>query len=259
VHSVRSGTGRPLVLVPGIGADSGTWQFVLPGLSAEREVIALDLPGFGRTPMLQGEVTFARYADALADHLRAEGLERADLVGSSMGARLVMELARRGLGGATVALDPGGFWTPGQVAVFNASLTASVALVRRIRPALPALLATPVGRTALLAQLSARPWALPREFALSEVRGLADFPGTSPAIRLLAKGPVQEGAPAGTLPGRMTVGWGRQDRVTLPSQALRAQELFPDARVVMIDGCGHFPHWDQPAATVRLVLEATAA
>jgi len=259
VHSVRTGSGRPLVLVPGIGADSGTWRFVLDGLAAERGVVALDLPGFGGTPMLEGEVSFARYADALAAHLHAEGLERADLVGSSMGARLVMELARRGLGRSTVALDPGGFWTRGQVAVFNASLSASVALVRAVRPALPALLATPVGRTALLAQLSARPWAVPRDYALREVRGLADSPGTSPAIRALAKGPLQEGAPAGTLPGRMTIGWGRQDRVTLPSQALRAQELFPDARVEMIDGCGHFPHWDQPAATVRLVLQGTAA
>jgi len=258
VHSVRTGAGRPLVLVPGIGADTGTWRFVLAGLQAEREVVALDLPGFGRTPMLEGEVTFARYADALADHLRREGLDRADLVGSSMGARLVMELARRGLGRSTVALDPGGFWTTGQVAVFNASLSASVALVRALRPALPALLATPVGRTALLAQLSARPWAVPRDFALHEVRGLADSPGTSPAIRALAKGPLQEGAPAGTLSGRMTVVWGRQDRVTLPSQALRAQELFPDARVEMLDGCGHFPHWDQPARTVALVLAATA-
>ena len=259
MHSVRTGSGRPLVLVPGIGADDGTWQFVLPQLAEHREVVALHLPGFGRTPALEGEATVARYADALEEHLRAEGLDRADLVGSSLGARLVMEMARRGLGGATVALDPGGFWTPRQVAVFNASLRASVALVRALRPALPLLLASRPGRTALLAQLSARPWAVPRDFALREVRGLADSPGTTPCIRMLAHGPLQEGAPAGTLPGPMRVVWGRQDRVTVPSQALRAQELFPDARVELFYACGHFPHWDQPQRTVQLVLEATAA
>ncbi len=259
MHTVRTGTGRPLVLVPGVGADSSTWRLVLDGLAAEREVVAPDLPGFGRTPQFEGEVTMARYADELESYLREHSLAGADLVGSSMGARLVVEMARRGLGRSTVALDPGGFWSPGQKKVFGATLTASIALVRALRPALPALLATPVGRTALLAQLSARPWALPADFALSEVRGLADAPGTSPALKALATGPDQEGAPRGTLPGPMLLVWGRHDRVTLPSQARRARELFPDARIELFDSCGHFPHWDQPARTVRTVLAATSS
>ncbi len=257
MHSVRTGTGRPLVLVPGIGADTGTWRFVLDGLAAEREVVALDLPGFGQSPLFDGEVTFARYADELESYLRQEGLAEADLVGSSLGARLVMEMARRGLGRSTVALDPGGFWSPRQKQVFGATLSASVALVRRLRPALPTLLATPVGRTALLAQLSARPWAVPADFATQEVLGLADSPGTTPAIKALASGPDQEGAPSGTLPGAMLIVWGTQDRVTLTSQASRAQELFPDARLTLFASCGHFPHWDQPARTVTTVLAAT--
>ena len=74
----------------------------------------------------------------------------ADLVGSSMGARLVSEMARRGVGRSVVALDPGGFWSPAQKKVFGATLAASVALVRTLRPVLPALLAMSVGRTALL-------------------------------------------------------------------------------------------------------------
>lgn len=258
MHTVRTGSGRPLVLVPGVGADSGTWRFVLDGLAAEREVVALDLPGMGRTPLFDGDVTIARYADELESYLRENGLDGADLVGSSMGARLVVEMARRGLGRSTVALDPGGFWSDGQKKVFGATLTASVALVRALRPALPTLLATPVGRTPLLAQLSARPWAVPADFALSEIRGLADSPGTSPAIQALANGPNQQGAPAGTLPGPMLMVWGKQDRVTVPSQRERAQELFPDARIELFESCGHFPHWDQPAKTVRTVLGATA-
>jgi pimeloyl-ACP methyl ester carboxylesterase len=35
------------------------------------------------------------------------------------------------------------------------------------------------------------------------------------------------------------------------------QARFPDARLHWLDDCGHFPHWDQPAATVRLILEHT--
>ena len=258
MHSVRTGSGRPLVLVPGVGATTASFAPVLPGLAAEREVVAVDLPGFGQTPMPEGEYTVAACADALEAFLREQGLERADLVGSSLGARLVLEMARRGLGRSIVALDPGGFWSAGQKKAFGASLLASVALVRALRPALPALLATPVGRTALLAQLSARPWAVDAAYAVSEVRALADAPGSSPAIRALANGPDQEGAPAGTLPGPVLLVWGRQDRVTLPSQARRAQALFPDATVELWDACGHFPYWDQPQRTVETVLRATA-
>lgn len=257
MHVTRTGRGRPLVLVPGV-ATSGTWRFVLPGLAASRQVVLLDLPGFGSSPPLAGETTVPAFGDALEQTLVEEDLTGADLVGSSLGARLVMEMARRGHGRAVVALDPGGFWSPGQVRVFGASLTASVTLVRAVRRALPALLATPVGRTALLAQLSARPWAVPRDFALQELQGLADAPGALPAIKALATGPLQQGAPAGTLPGPMTVVWGKQDRVTVPSQAARAQELFPDARIELLDRCGHFPHWDRPDTTVRLVLAGTA-
>jgi pimeloyl-ACP methyl ester carboxylesterase len=258
VHTAKTGSGRPLVLLAGVGADTGTWSPVLDGLAAEREVVALDLPGFGRTPQLDGEVTLQRYADALEVHLRSEGLAGADLVGSSMGARLVVEMARRGLGRATVALDPGGFWSPTQKRVFGATLRASVSLVRAVRPALPALLATPVGRTALLAQLSARPWALPASYVLREVRGLADAPGTTPSLRALSGGPDQQGAPAGSLPGPMLLVWGKRDRVTPPSQARTAQERFPDARVEVWESCGHFPHWDQAERTVRTVLAHTA-
>lgn len=258
MHTVRTGSGRPLVLVPGVGADSGTWRLMQNGLSASREVVALDLPGFGRTPLFDGAVTLARYADALEAHLRAEGLSDADLVGSSMGARLVVEMARRGLGRTTVALDPGGFWSAAQKKVFGTTLTASVGLVRALRPALPALLGSPVGRTALLAQLSAKPWALPSDYVLREVQGLADSPGTSPSIRALATGPDQDGAAAGSLPGPMLMVWGKQDRVTLPSQAKTASQRFPDAAIEIWESCGHFPHWDQPERTVRTVLAHTA-
>lgn len=258
MHTLRTGAGRPLVLVPGVGADTGTWSTVLAGLAAEREVVRLDLPGFGQTPLPAGEYTLAGLADALERHLREQDLVGADLVGSSMGARLVLEMARRGLGRSVVALDPGGFWSPGQKRVFGATLSASVALVRALRPALPTLLASPVGRTALLAQLSARPWAVDGDYALREVQGLADAPGTSPAIRALSTGPDQQGAPAGSLPGPVLAVWGAQDRVTLPSQSATLRQRFPDAVVEVWKGCGHFPHWDQPDRVVATVLRQTA-
>lgn len=136
-------------------------------------------------------------------------------------------------------------------------MKASVALVRSIQPLLPALTASPVGRTALLAQFSHKPWRLQKDLVLTELRGFNTSPALDEALRSLVAGPKQEGAPAGTLPGRLAIGWGREDKVALPSQARRARELFPDATLHWFASCGHFPHWDQPQDTVELVLRST--
>jgi len=254
----RTGSGDPLVLVPGLGGSARSWETVVPGLAAAREVIAVDLPGFaGATPALP-DPGFGSLTDTLAAWLREQGLADAPLVGTSLGARMVLELSRRGLGRDNVALDPGGFWTDREAAVFSASLRASIALLRRLRPALPAVLGNPVGRTALLAQFSARPWALEGAVVARELTGYAQSPSFDAVLADLARGARQQGAPAGSLPGRLTIGWGRHDRVTLARQAARAQQAFPDAELHWFAGSGHFPMWDAPAETVDVVLAGTA-
>lgn len=258
LSSHRAGSGPPLVLVHGLGGSWRTWEPVLPGLSAHRTVVAVDLPGFaGGSPPLP-DPSLASLTGALEKWLRAEGLADAPLVGSSLGARMVLELSRRGIGRDNVALDPGGFWTDREAAVFRASIAASVALLRRIRPVLPALLGSPVGRTVLLPQFSARPWALDADVVRTELLGYLDSPSFGAILDDLARGPRQEGAPAGTVPGRLTIGWGRRDRVTLARQAARAAAAFPDAELHWFRGSGHFPLWDEPEQTVRVVLDRTA-
>lgn len=257
MHHERLGAGSPLLLIHGLGSTWRTWDPVLDGLSAQREVIAVDLPGFGATPPLAGEVTIARLADALSTFIDAHGLAGVDLVGSSVGARLVLELARRGVGGTAVALSPGGFWNPRQRRVFGASIGASVRLVRALQPALPALTRNRVTRTALLAQLSPRPWALDQELVLRELRTWATSPSYDALLRALVHGPDQEGATRAQTPGDVVIGWGRQDRVVTPGQAERALQRFPGAELHWFDSCGHFPMWDRPAETVELVLSRT--
>jgi pimeloyl-ACP methyl ester carboxylesterase len=63
-------------------------------------------------------------------------------------------------------------------------------------------------------------------------------------VHELATGPLQAGTD--TTPGRVTIGWGRQDRLLLPRQAHRAEAAFPKAQLHWFDRSGHFPHWDQP-------------
>lgn len=258
LNAVRRGDGPPLLLVPGLGSTWQTFEPVLPALTASREVIAVDLPGFGSSPPLAGKVTIAGLADALAAYLERNDLTGIDLVGSSVGARLVLELARRGLGRHVVALDPGGFWSPRQRTAFRLSIAASIRLVRLLQPVLPAVTGTAVGRTVLLAQLSARPWALSPELVLRELRGWAAASSYDALLEALAYGPDQEGVPVEATPGRVVIGWGRADRVVTPSQAATALARFPGARLHWFDACGHFPMWDQPAQTVELILDSTA-
>lgn len=258
MHSVRQGSGKPLLLIHGLGASWQNWQPILPALSAQREVIAVDLPGFGQTPALQGEVSITTLADAVTSFMTEQGLTGVDMVGVSMGGRLVLELARRGVGGTTVALSPGGFWNAGQLRFFNISIQASIKLIRALQPVMPLLTGNPVGRTALLAQLSPKPWALPADLTLHEMRSWAASPSFDAALHSLVHGPVQQGAPAGSLPGRIVIGWAWQDRICFPSQSKRATTLFPDAALHWFDNSGHYPHWDQPAQTVDLILRSTA-
>ena len=255
MRALRRGSGAPLVLVHGLGGRWQSWLPVLPGLTAAREVTAIDLPGHGETPPLSGPLTFEALCDDLHEHLTAEGLDDADLVGSSMGARMVLELARRGVGRHVVALDPGGFWTDGEKAVFGASVRASFALVRGLRPALPARAGSAAGRTALLPQFSPRPWAVPADAALTDLQSIAETEALFETLDALLDSGPQLG---GTTKGRVVLGWGRRDRVTLARQAARAQQAFPGSTVKWFERCGHFPMWDRPAETVDVVLQATA-
>ena len=257
LNHIRRGTGTPLLLIHGLGGHWESWETILDDLAAEREVVAVDLPGFGLTPPLRGEATFEALTDAVEAFLEAEGLRGVDAVGTSMGARLVLELARRKAVGRVVALDPGGFWNVPERAFFGATVGASIQLLRALRDRLPALLATTAGRTALLAQFSAHPARLPVDVVTKELQSFADSPSSLPALKSLVTGPGQEGMPASAQPGSILIVWGRQDRVCLPHQARRAMNRFPGATLEWLDDCGHLPHWDQPEKTLRLILGHT--
>jgi pimeloyl-ACP methyl ester carboxylesterase len=254
LHFERLGTGRPLLMVHGLGSNLRTWDPLLPALRDSRQLILVDLPGHGRSAPLAGRQTTEAHADALAGFVQAQGLTTADLVGSSVGGRLVLELARRGIGRHCVALDPGGFWHGWETRWFHWTLAASIHLVRLLRPFHAGLSRHAVTRTLLLAQLSARPSALPPQLVVGELQSLAATPVFDAMLLELARGPLQQGS--ATTPGLVTIGWGRQDHLLLPRQAARAQVAFPSAHLHWFERCGHFPHWDQPAETARVILEA---
>ena len=257
MHHTRRGAGKPLLLVHGLGSTAATWSLIAPALAARRELILIDLPGHGRSPAEADSGTFEGLVRSLDEWLDAQGHVGIDMVGSSMGARMVLEMARRGRAGAVVALDPGGFWEGWERGWIEATLTASVTLLRTLRTALPALARNPISRTALLPQLSGRPWALDGNLVADELASFADTRSFVPLLHDLASGPLQQG-PAAPAAGPVTIGWGRRDRVCLPAQAERAQAAFPGARLHWFEHSGHFPQWDEPHETAALILEAIA-
>ena len=256
MHHTRRGRGEPLLLVHGLGGNLHSFSPIEDDLAASRELIAVDLPGFGATPALPGEVSIGTLADAVTRFVDDKGLRGVDAVGTSMGARLVLELARRGgVLGSVVALAPGGFWRGWERHVFYASIALSVRLVRALQPVLDGVVASAVGRTLLLPQFSPRPWRLPPAAVVDELRSYAQARSFDALLWSLAYGEAQQGAPIGSIARPLAIGWGRRDRVCLPRQAARACALFPDARLHWFDRCGHFPHWDRPDETVQLILE----
>ena len=256
MHHIQRGEGRKLLLIHGLGGSWKSWSTVLNTLRAHRTVIAVDLPGHGATPADADSGTFDGLVGSVERYIADNGLSGIDVVGSSMGARIVLELARRGGVGNVVALDPGGFWRGWERTFFKTTIGISGALLRAIRPTLPTLSRYKASRTALLAQLSVRPWALDSQNVAAELTGLSNTSTFSALVQDLGNGPEQTG-PAAASTGRVVIGWGRHDRLCLPRQATRAKAAFPSANLHWFDASGHFPAWDMPEETVAVILAAT--
>ena len=256
MHQIDRGTGRKLLLLHGLGGSWRSWSSILDPLSVHRTVIAVDLPGHGATPAEHDSGTFDGLVGSVQRYIVENGLSGIDVVGSSMGARMVLELARRGVVGNVVALDPGGFWRGWERTFFKTTIGVSGRLLRAIRRGLPALSRNAASRTALLAQLSAHPWTLDPQMVATELTGLSTTPTFDALVQDLATGPEQTG-PAADGTGRIVIGWGRHDRLCLPRQAARAVAAFPSAELHWFENSGHFPMWDMPQETVDVILAAT--
>jgi len=256
MHQVTRGAGKPLLLVHGLGSSWRAWRTILDDLAAERSVLAIDLPGHGATPTELDSGTFEGLVASVERYLVANDLVGVDAVGSSLGARIVLELARRGKVGHVVALDPGGFWRGWERAFFRTTIGLSAKLLRALRSRLPAISRSAAARTALLAQLSAKPSALSPELVCTELTGITDTSTFDALVDDLAIGPEQKG-PAADPTRRIVIGWGRHDRLCLPRQAARATAAFPSATLHWFDHSGHFPMWDMPREATTVILQAT--
>ncbi|WP_326815777.1 alpha/beta fold hydrolase [Streptomyces sp. NBC_01318] len=104
-------TGQPLVLLHGLGNHRRGREPVLDALAAEQDVIAIDLPGFGRSPVPTGGVpgSMAEPVDLLAGWMTEQGLQRPHLAGSTVGGTIALELAATGRAASATAFSPAVF------------------------------------------------------------------------------------------------------------------------------------------------------
>jgi pimeloyl-ACP methyl ester carboxylesterase len=254
----RRGAGEPILLLHGIGSHWEMWTPVHDRLARERDVVSISLPGFGRSAPLDGEPpTVAALARAVATFAREElGLERAHVAGNSLGGWIALELARTGFARSACGLSPAGFWNGPELAYTRTSLRVLRAAAERLAPRAGGIARTAAGRTALFAQVVARPWQMEAGEAARGLRNLAHSPGFHATLDHSITGAYDRAARLDGVP--VTIAWGALDALLLPWQRRRAQAWIPGAEVIGLRACGHVPTYDDPAAVARVLLGASA-
>jgi len=260
ISTMEAGAGRPVVLLHGLGATKASFLPTLAALAGSQRTIAIDLPGFGDSVKPLGArydaSFFARSVVALLDALE---LERADVVGNSMGGRVAIELGLRhpdrvrrlALLAPSLAWLRERRWAPLLRLVppqLGAIQPAPRAVVERIvRGAIPGgengwaavgvdeflrSYLTPRGRAAF--------YAAARNIYLEEPHGPAGFWTRLPGLE----------------PESLFV-WGRRDPVVPFAFARHVRDALPAARHVELD-CGHVPQLERPRATHEAIARFLA-
>jgi pimeloyl-ACP methyl ester carboxylesterase len=252
----RAGSGDPLLLLHGIGSTHADFAALRPRLDAEYRVLAPDLPGHGHSPAPPGRPTIAAITDAVVADLDELGVGRVHVLGNSIGARVALELAVRHRARSVVAISPSGMNTPGERLYQGALMGTNRVALRGLRPLIPAIARTRLGRSALLAGLRSTPWRSTEP----EARALRDGFADADAFWKLLWWGVLADLPTGLdrIGCPVVLAQGTADLVAL-GQTPRYLAAVPGARFVPLVGAGHAPQSDTPDAIVGLVHEATAA
>jgi pimeloyl-ACP methyl ester carboxylesterase len=247
-----------VVLLHGLGCHRQAWDAVVPLLVAgQREVIAVDLPGFGQSPDLDPGVPrdLETAVVWLGSVFTALGIERPHVVGHSLGGLIALRLGQSGLARSVTALAPAGFWTGLERRYTYALLKAAHQWVRLLPlPALEALVGTAPARAVLTGTLYGQADLCPPGAvvaALQTLKGSAAFKATLRAGRA-------PGLFSGDIPDvPVTIAWGTRDRLLPPRQAARVRAMIPNARLVPLHGCGHVPMLDAHEMVADMILRAT--
>jgi pimeloyl-ACP methyl ester carboxylesterase len=251
LQDARRTDADPIVLLHGLTASARVWDKVTPHL-APHPVLMPTLPGHrGGPPLARGSVTMEGIVDGVCAQLDSAGINRAHIVGNSLGGWVAIELARRGRAVSVVAFSPAGGWTRAadlrrlvrvmRVAVAVGSSAAGGRLARR-----------PIGRRVLFGRLVANPSLISRYEATEMLNDLIEC---SIAPDLLAgalhEGPLRRFSVA---PCPVLLAWGDRDRLTPYARlGVRFVQAIPGIVSTTLPGVGHVPMSDDPALVAETI------
>ncbi|HEU4327824.1 MAG TPA: alpha/beta fold hydrolase [Roseiflexaceae bacterium] len=229
IFYAERGAGPALLCIHGAGGAHRHWGFVLRDLSGVARVLALDLPGHGRSA-LPGRTEIGAYGAALLALMDALGLERAALAGHSMGGAVALWVALH---------------APSRVSALGLVGTGGRLRVN------PALLETleqdPPAAVRRIVEWSYPP-GTPADL---RARAEADYARCDPAVfrgDLLACDRFDLSARLGEICIPAAVVVGEADRMTPPKYAQALQAAIPGAQLTLLPNTGHMAPLEQPAA-----------
>ncbi|KOU63378.1 alpha/beta hydrolase [Streptomyces sp. MMG1533] len=256
VSYTRAGRGEPLLLLHGIGHHRQAWDPIVDILATERDVIAVDLPGFGVSPGLPDGLAYdlPTTTQVFGAFCEALELDRPHVAGNSLGGLLALELGREQLVRSVTALSPAGFWSQAERRyAFGVLITMRRIAERMPLPMVEQLARTAVGRAALTSTIYARPNRRSPEAVVAETLALARATGFAETLRAGSAVQFTDDVPG--VP--VTLAWGTKDRLLIRRQGVRAKQIIPRARLVRLPGCGHCPMNDDPALVARVILDGS--
>lgn len=244
----RVGEGEPLLLIHGLGGTREIWRPQIERLARGRDVIAVDLPGFGESAPLGRPATALAMAEALIDLCVELGVEAPHLAGNSLGGWVALEIAKARAVSSLCLISPAGLWRR----PLGDREREPHTLAKAIRPLVLGAARIPPLRELMLRETVGRPDRVPPDVGRRLIEAWIDAPGYASANREMRRtvfeGPELIEAPT-------TIVWGERDRlVKLP----RPERCPPGAQILRIPDLGHTPNWDDPELVADLLLEASA-
>ena len=264
LHYLEAGKGAPVILLHGLGGDGSRWGPNIEPLAKDFHVFALDQIGFGQSDKPLANYHTGMLAEFLVDFIKAVGLQKASLVGNSMGAGVALYTAAKfpAVVDKIVLADGGGFRT---------SSPRSAEASRSDEAPAPPM--TPEAQRRRQLQNSVTREET-REFfkILFHDKSLVTdkMVDDQLAMRLRsaftitkmqeagARGSLSEVDVRGVKAPTLIV-WGKYDELANPAGADRLAATIPGSRKVIIDNCGHMPQIEKAAEFNQLVKDFLAA
>lgn len=256
VDYAEIGSGEPIVFVHGLAGCWRNWLENLPQLGRGYRAIALDLPGFGDSPMPSWEISMPNYGRLIHDFCERLGVDRvAALVGNSMGGFVATEavIQRPGRFERLVLVSAAGisFWEAHDRRAKAISRTIEAAAPYLLNGDRRYLLTRPRGRKLAFGRVARDPARLRPELLKEQTRPGLSAAGFVDAFTSIVGYDTRERLPEIEIP--TLVVWGLNDQIVPVEAALGYHRLIPRSRLEIFERTGHLPMLERPARFNRLL------